>query len=82
MSLVLFSQTAEAAVAWSKLVKYPQCLLPETRSTLDTLEEMISVPNSGDKYLDLSAWLDSGAKAGLITKTELFRIRNDLAPNL
>lgn len=69
-------------MTWRSMVTYPMCLSKKTHEILDTLENLVSLPDTGDRYVDLSTWLENARKVGILTKSEVFAIRADIGPNV
>ena len=69
-------------MSWRDLITYPQCLSTQTISTLDALETFLPVPDSGDRFVDLSLWLKDATKEGMLSSTEVRTIRSDIGPHM
>lgn len=69
-------------LSWRRLITYPQYVSGETNRILDTLVEILSVPDIDDRYVCLSEWLRTAESAGLITSSEHYRLRSDIAKQM
>jgi len=49
---------------------------------LDVAEELIPVPETGDKYSNMANWIETLYREGLITIEEKWRIREEIANSL
>ncbi len=67
---------------WKHLIKYHQALSENTVAVLDTLQEISSPPDTGDRYYDLGKWLENSFKDGLLTRRELEGLKRDIGPNM
>ena len=72
---------------WDDLVSYANAIRydsPKVAATMDALAGLISrlIGKRGDRYSDLTNWLEEGVEAGLLTTAELNRLRSAIAPNM
>jgi hypothetical protein len=67
---------------WRSRVTYPQCVAPRAARLLDMLSELVPVPDTGDRAVDVADWLRDGEAKGLLTGREVLDLRFSIAPNL
>lgn len=70
---------------WRELLTYPQAVKPAAAELLDELQSLLPVTVSGsepDRYVDLSAWLDSAQEQGLLKGREKNWLRSILGPEM
>lgn len=69
-------------MSWRLRLAYPAAVPPRAAATLDALNQLVPVPNTGDKYVDLADWLREAESQGLVTPGECLTLRAAISPNL
>lgn len=52
------------------------------RNILDTLEEILPLPDISDRYVAMSRWLNAALLAGVITANEESALRTEIAQEM
>lgn len=68
--------------SWQDLSAFPFAVSRETARFLDTLEELVGLPESPDRKTSIDRWLDAAVGLGVATPDEAARAGGELAPTL
>lgn len=69
-------------LSWRELVTYPEYISPRTGQTLNTLAELLPIPENPDRFVAMSDWLNLAVKHGLLKRDEKEGIRCALGPHM
>ncbi len=65
---------------WRSRLSYPHHVFRNaTLYLLDSLNDLLPLPDTGDRYVDISDWLREGQTLGLLTRNEEQDLRYVLA---
>jgi hypothetical protein len=70
---------------WRDLLGYAEVFEfehPKLAPVLDSLQELLPIKNLGDRYSDMSTWLEDAKSSGLIDRKEHNMLREAIGPNL
>jgi len=76
---LLSKMDQQALPAWRKRLAGGEAAYGPLAEQLDTLVELLPLPDTGDKYCDFADWLGEGERAGLLTWREHNTLRQYLA---
>lgn len=68
--------------SWRELVTYPQYVSPRAGQTLDTLFELLPIPETHDRFVAMADWLHLAVERGLLKRAEAMSLRDDLGPHM
>lgn len=67
---------------WREHLAYPSAISARGQTLLDTLEELVPVPDLDDNYSRWTTWLSLAQSFGLLTRSEVADLRGEIAPNM
>jgi hypothetical protein len=67
---------------WKDLITGSENLPLKTKETLDTLESIIEIPDTGDRHSDIYRWFAQGVKRGILQVHEALHLRRTIAPHI
>lgn len=78
----MVGEVITAEKGWRERVTYSAHVMRAPSLTLDALNDLVTIPNTGDRYVDLADWLREGERLGLITPGEHRVLRVALGPHI
>jgi len=68
--------------SWQDLSAFPLAVSREAARFLDTLEELVSLPEIRDRKTSFDRWLDEAVRLGVATPDEAALVGDEVAPTL
>ena len=68
--------------SWQDLSAFPLSVSRETARFLDTLEELVDLPENGDRKTSFGGWLDQAVRVGVASADEAALVGGEVAPTL